>query len=117
MEVLTKDTFKSKIFDYEANKDWVFNGELPCIVDFYAEWCGPCKMIAPLLDELSQEYSGKISIYKVNIDEQSELAYQLGISSVPSILFVPKNDQPQMAVGAMPKVSFVNAIKTVLHVE
>lgn len=117
MEFLTKDTFKSKIFDYETNSDWVFNGEIPCIVDFYADWCGPCKMIAPLLDEISQEYNGRINIYKVNIDEQNELAYQLGINSVPSVLFVPKNDLPQMAVGAMPKTGYLNAIKDVLHVE
>jgi thioredoxin len=111
------ETFKQKVFDYEANKDWKFEGELPCIVDFYAEWCGPCKMVAPILEELADEYAGKLNVYKVNTEEQQELAGIFGIQSIPSLLFIPKEGQPQMAMGALPKETFVKAFKEVLNVE
>jgi thioredoxin 1 len=117
MEHLTKDTFIQKVFDYEKNKDWKFAGELPCIIDFYADWCGPCKMVAPILEDLSKEYEGKINIYKVNTEEEQELASMFGIRSIPSILFCPKDEKPQMAMGALPKEAFVEAIQSVLHVE
>jgi thioredoxin len=116
-EHLTVETFKQKVFDYEANKDWKFEGELPCIVDFYAEWCGPCKMVAPILEELADEYAGKLNVYKVNTEEQQELAGIFGIQSIPSLLFIPKEGQPQMAMGALPKETFVKAFKEVLNVE
>jgi thioredoxin len=116
MEHLTKQTFLEKVFDYENNKEWKFNGNLPCIIDFYADWCGPCKMVAPILEELSEEYKGKVDIYKVNTEVEQELASVFGIQSIPSILFVPKDDKPQMAMGAMPKESFVDAIQKVLSV-
>ncbi len=114
---LSKESFKEKIFNYEANKDWKFEGELPCIIDFYADWCAPCKMIAPIMEELSKEYEGKINFYKLNVDEEQEVASLFGIQSIPSILFIPLNEQPQMAVGAIPKESFRQAIKEVLKVE
>lgn len=114
MEHLTKETFKEKIFNFEANKEWKFEGDLPCIIDFYADWCGPCKMVAPVLEELSKEYNGKVNIYKVNTEEQQELSTVFGIKSIPSILFVPKDGQPQMAMGALPKEAFVQAIDEVL---
>lgn len=116
MEHLTKDTFLKKVFDYENNKEWKFNGELPAIVDFYADWCGPCKMVAPVLEELGKEYKGQIEIYKVDTDKEQELASVFGIRSIPSILFIPKEGKPQMAMGAMPKESFVQAIEDVLKV-
>ncbi|MCP4132224.1 MAG: thioredoxin [bacterium] len=116
MEHLTKETFKQKIFDYEANKDWKFEGELPVIIDFYADWCGPCKMVAPVLEELAKDYEGKVDIYKVNTEQEQELAGAFGISSIPSILFIPKDDKPQMAAGALPKQSFEEAIRDVLKV-
>ncbi len=116
MEHLTKDTFLKKVFDYENNKEWKFNGELPAIVDFYADWCGPCKMVAPVLEELGKEYRGQIEIYKVDTDKEQELASVFGIRSIPSILFIPKDGKPQMAMGAMPKESFVQAIEDVLKV-
>ena len=116
-EHLTKETFKSKVFDYEKNKDWKFEGEKPCIVDFYADWCGPCKMVAPVLEELSEDFTGKLDIYKVNTEEEQELASVFGIRSIPSILFIPKDGQPQMAMGALPKETFVKAFKDVLGVE
>jgi len=114
---LTKDSFKEKVFDYEKNQQWVFEGTKPCMIDFYADWCGPCKMVAPVLEELDKEYNGKIDIYKVNTEVEQELAAVFGIQSIPSLLFVPKDAQPQMAMGALPKDSFVKAIKDVLGVE
>jgi thioredoxin len=116
MEHLTKDTFLKKVFDYENSKEWKFNGELPAIVDFYADWCGPCKMVAPVLEDLGKEYKGQIDIYKVDTDREQELAGVFGIRSIPSILFIPKDGKPQMAMGAMPKESFVQAIEDVLKV-
>ena len=114
MEHLTSQTFKEKVFNYEVNKDWKFEGDLPCIIDFYADWCGPCKMVAPVLEELSNEYEGKIRIYKVDTEKEQELAQVFGIRSIPSILFVPKDGQPQMSMGALPKESFKQAIDDVL---
>lgn len=114
MEHLTKETFLQKVFDYEKNKEWKFAGELPCIVDFYADWCGPCKMVAPILEELAKEYDGKVNVFKVDTEAEQELAAVFGIRSIPSILFVPKEGKPQMAMGAMPKEAFVEAIKDVL---
>jgi thioredoxin len=109
-EHLTKETFLTKVFDYEKNKDWKFNGELPAIIDFWAPWCGPCRMVGPVLEELSEEYKGKVNIYKVNTDEEQELGSVFGIRSIPSILFVPMEGQPKMAVGALPKESIKQAI-------
>ncbi|HUI63456.1 MAG TPA: thioredoxin [Bacteroidota bacterium] len=116
MEHLTKQTFLEKVFDYEKNKEWAFAGQLPCIVDFYADWCGPCKMVAPVLEQLSKDYAGKVDIYKVDTDKEQELAAVFGIRSIPSILFVPKEGKPQMAMGALPKESLVSAITEVLQV-
>ncbi len=114
---LKKEDFKEKIFNYEESQDWKFEGNLPCIIDFYADWCAPCKMIAPIMEELSKEYEGKINFYKLNVDEEQEVASLFGIQSIPSILFIPADEQPQMAVGAIPKESFRQAIKEVLKVE
>ena len=116
-EHLTKETFKSKVFDYEKNKEWKFEGEKPCIVDFYADWCGPCKIVAPVLEELSEDFTGKLNVYKINTEEEQELASVFGIRSIPSFLFVPVNGQPQMAMGALPKDTFIKAFKDVLGVE
>jgi len=102
-EQLTKSTFQEKIFDYEKSQEWKFQGELPCVVDFWAPWCGPCRVVGPVIEELSKEYEGKVNFYKVNTDEEQELAGVFGIRSIPSLLFVPKEGQPKMAVGALPK--------------
>ncbi len=117
VEHLTKETFKEKVFDYEKYKEWTFKGENPCIIDFYAKWCGPCKIIAPILEELSEEYSYKVDFYKVNTEEEQEVAGIFGISSIPSILFVPKDDKPQMSMGALPKDTFRQLIKEIFGLE
>jgi thioredoxin 1 len=117
IEHLSKDTFKTKVFDFEKNQEWKFEGDKPCLIDFYADWCGPCKMVAPILEELSAEYEGKINIYKVDTEQERELAAMFGIRSIPSLLFVPLEDSPQMAMGALPKDTFVKTIKDVLKVE
>ena len=116
-EHLTVDTFKEKVFNFEENKEWKFEGEKPCLIDFYADWCGPCKIVAPVLEELSEEYDGKLDIYKVNTEEQKELSAVFGIQSIPSLLFVPKDGQPQMAMGALPKDTLEKAFKDVLKVD
>jgi thioredoxin 1 len=116
-EHLTKETFLNKVFNYEKNKEWKFEGEKPCVIDFYADWCGPCKMVAPVLEELAKDFEGKLDIYKVNTEEERELAAAFGIRSIPSILFVPSAGQPQMALGALPKETLVKAFKEVLGVE
>jgi len=117
IEHLTVETFKTKVFDYEKNTEWKFNGNKPAIIDFYADWCGPCKMVAPILEELSKEYDGKLDIYKVDTESEQELAAAFGIRSIPSLLFIPKDSQPQMAMGALPKDSFKKAFKDILGVE
>lgn len=112
---LTKADFLAKVANYEANPtEWVYLGDKPCIIDFYANWCGPCKMVAPILEELSDEYKEQIYIYKVNTEEEQELAGAFGIRSIPSILFCPMGEQPQMAAGALPKATFKQAIHEVL---
>jgi thioredoxin 1 len=105
-----------KIFNYQENTEWVYEGDLPAIVDFYADWCGPCKMVAPVLEELEKEYEGKIHIYKIDTDKEQELASAFGIQSIPSLLFIPMDDRPQMAAGALPKKQLEKAIQEVLKV-
>ncbi len=116
-EHLTAATFKEKVFNYETNKEWKFEGEVPCLIDFYADWCQPCKMVAPILEELQEEYNGKINVYKIDTEAERELASVFGVQSIPSLLFVPMDGQPQMAMGALPKETFETAIKDVLKVE
>lgn len=114
MEHLTAETFKQKVFNYEINNEWKFEGNKPCIIDFYADWCGPCRMVAPVLEELSKEYEGQIDIYKIDTEQEQELAGAFGIQSIPSILFVPLQGPPQMSMGAMPKQAIVQTINEVL---
>jgi thioredoxin len=117
LEHLTKETFQEKVFNYEKNKEWKFEGELPCVIDFYADWCQPCKIVAPILEELSKEYDGKLNIFKVNTEKEQELSGAFGIRSIPSMLFVPKKGKPQMAQGALPKDALQKAFKDILNVE
>jgi len=110
-EHLTVETFKKKVFDYEKNPDeWVYEGDLPCIIDFYANWCKPCKLIAPIMEELANEYKGKVNIYKVNTEKQKELSRVFGIRSIPAVLFCPMDGKPQMTTGALPKETFKQVI-------
>ena len=112
---LTKEEFLKKVVDFENQpQEWRFLGERPCIVDFFATWCGPCKMLSPILDELAEEYEGKVDIYKVDVDQESDIASVFGIRSVPSLLFVPMTEAPQMSAGAMPKAGLKKAIEEVL---
>jgi len=112
---LTKAEFLSKVANFEANPtEWKYLGDKPCIIDFYAAWCGPCKVVAPILEDLAKEYDGQIYIYKVDTEAEQELAGAFGIRSIPSILFCPMDGAPQMAQGAMPKESFRKVIADVL---
>jgi len=113
MENLTAETFKEKVFDYITNKEWSFKGDKPAVIDFYADWCGPCKTIAPILEELNAEMDN-VDFYKVNTEQENELASTFGIQSIPSILFIPMDGSPQMALGALPKETFKQAIAEVL---
>ncbi len=117
VEHLNTETFKEKIFDYGVSKEWDYKGENPCIIDFYADWCGPCKMVAPILEELAEEYCCNLDIYKINTEVEQELAGMFGIRSIPSILFVPKEGKPQMSMGALPKDTFRQLIKEVFDLE
>ena len=116
-ENLTKATFLEKVFNYEKNKEWTFEGKVPAIIDFYADWCGPCKALAPVLEELSAEYGDKVTIYKVDTEAEQELAAAFGIRSIPSMLFCPVDEEPQMAHGALPKTQIEKIIKDVLKTE
>ena len=113
-ENLTKEDFLTKVFDYENNKEWNYQGELPAMIDFYADWCQPCKMVAPVLEELSEEYADKIKIFKIDTEAEQELASVFGIKSIPSLLFIPAEGKPQMAQGALPKQALKEAIDNVL---
>ncbi|MBO5814822.1 MAG: thioredoxin [Bacteroidales bacterium] len=105
--------FLRRIADIE-NKEWKFLGDKPALIDFYAPWCGPCKMLSPVLDELSDEYEGKVDIYKVNVDDEEELSAAFGIRSVPTLIFVPMNGAPQMSAGALQKPQLKEAIERIL---
>lgn len=112
---LNKIDFLKKVANYEANpSEFKYLGDKPALIDFYADWCGPCKAIAPVLEELAKEYDGEIYIYKINTEEEQELAAMFGIRSIPSLLFVPIGDQPQMAQGVLPKASLKEAIDKIL---
>jgi thioredoxin 1 len=107
---LTTAGFKEKIFDYDHDKEWKYRGELPSVIDFYADWCGPCKIVSPIIDKLSEEYAGRVSFYKIDTEKEQELAGAFGIQSIPSLLFIPKEGRPQMAIGALPKQSLKEII-------
>ncbi len=112
---LTTSDFREKVVDYTtANGQWIYKGERPCVIDFYATWCGPCKMIAPILEDLAKEYDGQVDIYKVDTDKEKELAALFGIRSIPTLLFVPQNALPQIAQGALPRETLVQIIDTIL---
>lgn len=100
---LTAQDFKDKVFNYDTEQEWSYKGELPAIVDFYADWCGPCKAVAPVLEELSEEYKDKIVVYKIDTDKEMELSSLFGIQSIPTLLFIPTKGNPMIQKGALPK--------------
>lgn len=115
---LNKKDFLDKVYDYEKNpKKWVYKGDKPAIIDFYADWCGPCRKTAPILEALAKEYGDKIVIYKVDTQKERELSAAFGIQSLPSLLFIPLGEAPQLAKGALPKETFEEAIAKVLKVK
>jgi thioredoxin len=113
---LNKETFKKQIFDYENNKEWKYNGKVPAILDFYADWCGPCRMVAPVLDEIQKDYKGDLQVFKVDTEKEKELAAVFGIRSLPTIVFIPVNGQPQAIMGFRPKAEMEKVINSVLKV-
>jgi thioredoxin 1 len=108
---LTAEGFREKVFDYSKDQEWKYNGSLPAIIDFYADWCGPCKAVAPVLEELSNEYEGKLLIYKIDTDKEQELSMLFGIQSIPTLLFIPVEGAPMMQKGAIPKKAFQQVIE------
>jgi thioredoxin 1 len=115
--VLSDQTFKEKIFDYVNNKEWKYKGSIPCIVDFYADWCGPCRRVSPILEQAAKDYAGKLIIYKVNTDKEQLLSTSLGITSLPTILFVPATGKPQVLYGAYPKETIIKVINDILLIK
>lgn len=108
---LTTEAFKDLVFDYDNEKDWKYKGSLPAIIDFYADWCGPCKMVAPVLEELAAAYEGRLLIYKVDTEAEMELSAVFGIQSIPTFLFIPMEGLPMMQPGAFPKNVFKQVIE------
>ena len=107
---LTTEQFRARVFDYKTEKDWSYKGDKPCIIDFYTTWCGPCKRLAPIMEELSQTYCGKITFYKADTERERELAYVFNISSIPQVLYVPVEGKPMLLKGLYPKEEIVKII-------
>jgi thioredoxin len=113
--VMNKADFLAKIYNYEVNsEEWVYEGNKPCIIDFYADWCGPCKRVAPIMKELAAKYRDDVVFYKIDVDNERELASVFGISSIPLILFVPVKGKPQASLGALPRETLVEQIESFL---
>lgn len=114
---LTNETFKKLVFDYEVNKEWKYEGSKPAIIDFYADWCSPCRQLSPLVEEIAKEYAGKIVVYKVDTEKEKTLSQSLGISGLPTLLFIPAEGSPKVLMGLLPKESLVKAINEVLLIK
>lgn len=114
---LSNETFKSMIFNYDVNKEWKYEGSKPAIIDFYADWCGPCRQLSPMVEAIAKEYEGKIIVYKVDTEKERVLAQNMGISGLPTLLFIPAQGSPQMSMGLIPKESLIKAINEVLLIQ
>jgi len=114
---LSDGGFKKMIFNYEVNKEWKFEGSKPAIIDFYADWCAPCRQLSPIVEEIAREYKGKINVYKVDTEKEKLLAQKLGITGLPTLLFIPAKGNPQVTMGTLPKEDLVNAISEILLVK
>ena len=115
--ILTNDTFKQMIYNYEKNKEWKYEGTKPAIIDFYANWCPPCRQLSPLVEEIAREYAGKIVVYKIDTDKERVLSQQLGISGLPTLLFIPLKGKPQASMGFIPKETIIKTINNVLMIK
>jgi thioredoxin len=115
--MLTNDAFKKLVFNYEANKEWKFEGDKPVIIDFYADWCAPCRQLSPLVEEIAKEYAGKIVVYKVDTEKERALTQSMGITGLPTLFFIPAQGEPRMSMGYIPKESLVKAVNDVLLVK
>lgn len=111
---LSDDSFRKLVFNYEANKSWKYEGNMPAVIDFYADWCPPCRMLSPLVEEIAKEYDGKIVVYKVNTDKERKLAQSLGIESLPTLLFIPAKGEPHVSLGYIPKENLVKFVDDML---
>lgn len=114
IQELTGDAFYKTIADYDVNKEWKYKGTLPAIIDFYATWCPPCRQLSPLVDEVAKEYKGKIIVYRINIDKEKVLVNKLGITNIPTLLYIPSTGQPKVTLGYIPKDKLLKTIKEVL---
>lgn len=112
VEFLTYDTFLEKVWNFEESpQEWIYEGDVPCVIDFYADWCKPCKMVAPIMDDLAKEYDGKLKVYKINVDKEKKLASVFQVRSIPAVLFSPMQGRPIMQAGALPKDQYVKIIQ------
>jgi len=114
---LTNEGFKKMVFNYEVNKEWKFEGNKPVIIDFYADWCAPCRQLSPLVEEIAKEYSGKIIVYKVDTEKERALTQSVGITGLPTLLFIPAKGKPQASMGFVSKESLVKAVNEILLVK
>jgi thioredoxin len=115
--MLNNESFKKLVFNYEVNKEWKYEGDMPAIIDFYADWCAPCRQLSPLVDEIAKEYAGKIVVYKVDTEKERALSQSIGITGLPTLLFIPAKGKPQVSMGLLPKESLVKAVNEILLVK
>ncbi len=112
VEYLTYETFIQKVWDFESNPDeWVYKGDVPSVIDFYADWCAPCRRIAPIMDKLAKDYEGQLKVYKIDVDVERKLAGVFQVRSIPAVMFTPLNGQPMMQAGALTEEMYVRIVE------